>query len=224
MRKHLARDLKRFRSRSSQFDALSRDAWIAVNSESEPQRLHALGVITFRWNTSEQLMFSLFAELLNASRSEAEILTHELGNIALVRRIGDLASIRFTNDQQFNDLIENVIAGYDVCRQNRNQFTHFKIQLALDAERTSDFDFVRRSKRADPPSSFVRFPDKLSDLRRVAKDIRRLNIQLKTVNDAVFLKRKPNAFETRPEREAKVKAAKKLQIPAPIWTPPPASK
>jgi hypothetical protein len=78
MRKDLARDLKAFRARREQFRALGNDAWIMANSEIDPQRLHALGVITFRWNMSEQLLFSLFAQLLNCPEREVMILGHEL--------------------------------------------------------------------------------------------------------------------------------------------------
>jgi hypothetical protein len=82
MRKRLASDPKSLHPRKREFAPISRDAWIIVNSDIEPQKLHALGVIKFRWNLSEHKLISLFGrifpvdralELLNRVRSAASV-------------------------------------------------------------------------------------------------------------------------------------------------------
>jgi hypothetical protein len=116
--------------------------------------------------------------------------------------------------------IENALTVYDMCRKNRNQVTHFNIQLALGEERASGFRLVRKSRKPDTSPTKMPFADKLSDLRRVAKEIRRLNLQLKIVNDGVFLKKRPGAFADRPERLSRVTSLKMLDVPKPLWKPP----
>ena len=108
MRPELARDLRVFRAQWKQLPSLSHDAWIKANSEIEPQRLHALGVISFRWNMSEQLLFWLFSELLNLPNREALILGHKLGPIDLSVRIKLLASTRLKRRPKAAPLIGKV--------------------------------------------------------------------------------------------------------------------
>jgi hypothetical protein len=168
--------LKGLRSRSKEFKPLSRDPWIRTNSEIEPQKLHALGVITFRWNLSENKLFDIFGSLLKCSIDDAHALAHDLGDIALIRRIKALASSRIKNEKTL-EAISNVLEVYDICRQNRNQLTHFSVRLVNWAtpEATPGFELLRKRKdyRADIP-----FSNTIKDIRRVARDIRRLNTQL----------------------------------------------
>jgi hypothetical protein len=174
MRQDLARDLKPFRARIGQFRALSRDPWIMANSEIDPQRLHALGVISFRWNMSEQLLFALFGQLLNCPEREVLILGHELGHIALMIRVRVLASTRLEDDPKLIAAIDNALDVYDICRQNRNQLTHFNVQIALGKERLSGFNLVRKRRKPDTFPVKMPFDDTVKNLRRVAKEIRRL--------------------------------------------------
>src|SRR5262249_29067810 len=74
------------RSRMGQFHALARDRWIIMNSEIEPEKLHALGVITFRWNLCEQKLLTLFGSVLNCPVEETHVLTHDLSGPALIAR------------------------------------------------------------------------------------------------------------------------------------------
>jgi hypothetical protein len=224
VRQNLSDDLKAFRSRMGQFRALSHDPWIMANSEIDPQRLHALGAISFRWNMSEQILFGLFWQLLNCPEREARILGHELGPIALMTRIRVLASTRLEDDPKLIAAIANALDGYEICRQNRNQLTHFDVQIALCEERLSGFNLVRRSRKPDTIPVRMPFPDSINDLRRVAKDIRRLNVQLKIIVDGVFIKNKPDpdAFAKEwPERALRVSLLKILPVPELLWKPPP---
>lgn len=149
LRPGLARDLKAFRDRWKDYGLLPNDAWIKANSEIEPQRLHALGVISFRWNMSEQLLFFLFKELLNLPDREVLILAHRLGPIDLSDRIKVLASTRLKQRPKLIPLIDNALKVYDLCRRNRNVVTHFDVQIALGKEKAKGFSFARKTKKPD---------------------------------------------------------------------------
>jgi hypothetical protein len=133
MRKDLALDLRRVRKRIKEFRSLATDPWIKANSEIEAQRLHALGVIVFRWNLSEQKLFHLFWALLDRPESEVVALGHEVNDIGLAARIRALAIGRLSANAKLCDAIENAIDVFEVCRQNRNQLAHFYPVLAFAA-------------------------------------------------------------------------------------------
>jgi hypothetical protein len=215
LRPGLARDLKAFRARWKEFPSLFNDAWIKTNSEIEPQRLHALGVISFRWNTCEQLLFALFTILLDLPKREAQILAHGLGSLDLINRIKVLASTRLDNNQRLIGAIENAMTVYDRCRQNRNQVTHFDTQIALGEERSSGFNLVRKTKKPDDPKRSVPFDDSLQNLRRVAREIWRLNAQLKSICESVSANVKPEAAKRWPEYRKEMVARLKPSLPLP---------
>ncbi len=124
-RENLASMLKDLRSRKKQLQPLARDYWIIINSEIEPQKLHALGVITFRWNLCEQKLLALFGSILDCPIEETHVLALELSGPALIARIRLLASTRLKGDDQLIASILNALDVFDVCRRNRNQLTHF---------------------------------------------------------------------------------------------------
>ena len=74
--KHLVPERKNF----SLFRATHGSELIQLST----QKLHALGVIIFRWNLSENKLFVLFADLLRCPIEEAHVLAHELGDVALM--------------------------------------------------------------------------------------------------------------------------------------------
>ena len=154
-------------------------------------------------------MFSLFSLLLDLPKREVQILAHGLGNLDLINRIKVLAATRLADNPKLIEAIENAMVAYDSCRQNRNLITHFDIQLALGKERSLNFRLMRRPRKPDPEETSIRFDDSLRSLRRVAKDIWKLNAQLKTIGNAIFAKQKPEAFATwdsvRKERVARLK-------------------
>jgi hypothetical protein len=220
MRKNLARDLKSLRSRMKEqmkeFQSLSRDAWIITNSDIEPQKLHALGVITLRWNLSEQKLLSLFSSILNCPAEEAHALAHELGDLALISRIKILASIRLKENNQLVTVITNALDAYNVCRQNRNQLTHFDITFIPKEKKIPRLElaFARRSKSPEYRKSEP-FPDNTKDLRRIARDIRQLNTHLYMVERCVFTNFNPSPVgQVAP-------LPNRLPVPELLWKPPP---
>ena len=218
MSRSLVRDLlKASRSRTKEFQPLSRDPWIRTNSDLAPQKLHALGVIIFRWNLSENKLFVLFADLLRCPIEEAHVLAHELGDVALMTRIKVLAYRRIKNDEQLLDAIANASQVYDVCRQNRNQLTHFGITLVPKDEtpRAHMLGLARKTKSPEYQKN-IPFPDRVKDLRRVARDIRRLNAQLEKIYHHIRAKWNPGAAT-----ELSRSLLSKLPLPELLWKPHP---
>jgi hypothetical protein len=216
MRKHLSDDLKRIRSRTKEFQSLAGDPWIKANSEIEPQRLHALGVIAFRWNLSEQKLLQLFAALLDCPEVEYIALAHELNDSALMVRVRAIAASRLKDDSKLLDAISNALEVFEVCRQNRNQFVHFYIVPAFGREKDGympAWDFERKERN---PYAFTRvpFPNTVKDLRRVAKDIARLNLNLLAISLLVDRKYHPERGWHAPP------LPKKLAVPEFLWKPP----
>jgi hypothetical protein len=196
-----------FRRRRKEFEPLSRDPWIKTNSDIEPQKLHALGVITFRWNFSENKLFDMFQALLKLPIEEAHALADGLKNEELVRRIKTLASSRIKNKKTL-ELMSNVLDVYDICRQNRNQLAHFNITLETPGSGLR-FEVALARRRRDYRSELP-FPQTVKDIRRVARDIRRLNNQLWGVR--LLLDRKSKRWMT--------KTPSLLPVPELLWRPP----
>jgi hypothetical protein len=169
-----------------EFASLAHDAWIKANSDIEAQKLHMLGVVTFRWNLCEQKLLAIFANLLERGIGETHILAHQVGNVGLMNRIRLLAKVRVTDDNSLVATINNALDVCDICRQNRNQLTHFNLVLASRKNRPrSGFTLARRNRSPEFRKSEP-FPDTVQDIRRVARDIRRLNVQLYKIERRLF--------------------------------------
>jgi hypothetical protein len=137
-------------------------------------------------------------------------------------RVRVLASTRLEDDPKLIAAIANALDVYDICRQNRNQLTHFNVQIALGKERLSGFNLVRKRRKPDTFPVKMPFDDTVKTLRRVAKEIRRLNVQLKIICDGVFIKTRPDpdAFAKEwSERTIRVSLLKRLPVPELLWKP-----
>src|SRR6266702_3365537 len=73
---------------------LSIDEWMTANSELGYNRLHALGVITQRWNRAERWLFIIFCDVSGYDEAEAWALVYSLGTPAISERIRSLLKIR----------------------------------------------------------------------------------------------------------------------------------
>jgi predicted anti-sigma-YlaC factor YlaD len=219
MRKDLARDLKLIRKRSEEFKSLARDSWIKANSEIEAQRLHALGVVVFRWNLSEQKLLQLFWALLDRPESEVVALAHEVTDVGLAVRIRALAA-RMKANPALCDAITNVLDVFEACRQNRNQLAHFfpvlsfaRSRLAKREDYLPPWDFERKERN---PYALIKmpFPNAVGDIRRVAKDIARLNVALLAITLLVDRHFHPERTWPAPP------LPRKLSVPKFLWKPP----
>lgn len=196
--------LRIYRQRLARLDSLSRDTWVATHSPISPERLHALGYITFVWNSAEHNLFSLFAAVMKLPEREAWVLCHDLGDISIGLRIRELLKFR-SNDEALNECINNVLDVYEACRINRNLLTHFVIV----AGGSTELSLYKGSRKPSDKSSQA-IADSLWDLRRVGREIRSLNRRLQLLwcmYDGPPSERGPSPS--------------KLPVPRSLWTPPP---
>jgi hypothetical protein len=159
--------------------ALSIDRWISTHSPIEPERLHALGVVTLYWNECEYELFLIFGEVLALPLPQLWALAHDLGDIAISTRIMALARAKKFDEAALSAL-ENALAVYDVCRRNRNQLTHFWAMGGIAGGRT----LYHRSKKPDDYFPDL-FDSKLEDIRRVAEEIMALRDHLFQLEGAI---------------------------------------
>jgi hypothetical protein len=146
------------------YETFKDDAWIVRNSIIAPEKLHALGVMTFRWNVAEA---SLKVLLINIAQVEFAVIwaiIHNLGNESISESITELLK-RANLPEPVTKAIEHGLKLFDANRINRNQLTHF-IPTALVGS-----DFARLKGPSFDPQPL---PDDISDLRRVGDDIGRL--------------------------------------------------
>ena len=148
------------------------DEWMTAKSELDHKRLHALGMITQRWNRAERWLFTIFCDVSGYDEPEAWALVHNLGTPLISERIRSLLKIRkFLAEAP---LIENALEVFNVCRQNRNALTHAWTRgIAADGQPS----LASKSRKADNLDAEP-FPSSLDDLRRVADEIESLNTRL----------------------------------------------
>jgi hypothetical protein len=215
MRRPISHIRKEFRDREEEFNLLSRDKWIRTNSEIDAQKLHALGVVTFRWNVCENKLLSLFWTLLDLPPEETQVILHDLSMVEVMRRVKALASIKLKENRELVAAIENGLRVFDSCRINRNQLTHFTFVLARDNDTGPYRLALARMSRKPEYRERVPFPDSINDIRRVARDIRRLNAFLRDVERRA-------AAKIRPSRQIKLEdwpLPKPLPLPELLWPP-----
>jgi hypothetical protein len=151
---------------------LSDDPWIWLSSRHFPaEKLHAIGVVSFRWNNCEFWLLLLLCSISKIPRREIWAMAHDLGDLAICTRIETFMVFRGYKDHG-RALIENVLEVYDICRKNRNSIVHAWVRAS-----GPDPSLARKSRKPDnsEPSPF---PSSLADIRRVADDIEDLGNRL----------------------------------------------
>lgn len=140
------------------------DPWIKEHSPIAPEKLHALGVVNFRWNAADIGLKTLHVVLTGKRWSDAWPDVHNESSITLCKEI-TAAVLSDQYDQRVKDAAVRAVAIYDVCRINRNQLSHFlpNGQVGSDLTRLKGPTF-------DPKP----FPDSIQDIRRIAEDIEAL--------------------------------------------------
>ncbi|CEG08729.1 hypothetical protein BN961_02147 [Afipia felis] len=184
------------------------DEWIDQYPTIDAKKLHALGMVTFIWNACEYKLFELFHITTGLNPNMAWLLVHDLNSIAVADRLSAYLDHAFTDTsaiQQEIDLIKAALAAYDVCRQNRNQLTHFWLEHDLEKQE------VRMMRQKGPALKLTSFSEGLSDVRRVADELIGLNNHL---NEVVAYMRSAIAEGERLPLPCKVLA------PELLWKPP----
>jgi hypothetical protein len=184
---------------------LNADPWIQANSfPVGAERLHALGVITLRWNMCEYGLFGVFCEVVSLPIEECWALVHNLGDVAISDRIKALMALRNFHEETAAQ-VANVIEYYKACNQNRNSLAHAWIRRV-----SGNPVLARPSKkisRIDPEP----FASELEDIRRVANELEILSACLFYL-EAIMSESDP--VQPLPSRD-------RLTPPALLWTPPP---
>jgi hypothetical protein len=149
------------------------DTWMLENSKTGHseigyQRLHALGVISLRWNQAEQWLFSMFCDVTGYNEAEAWALAFDLGSESIARKIRAFVDLRGFSTEK--PLIENTLEVFGICRQNRNAVVHAWTR-GVSAE--GQIGLAKKSRKM--PLEAEPLPSTLDDLRRVADEIESLN-------------------------------------------------
>lgn len=150
---------------------LTADPWVKDNCPLPAEKLHAIGVIAFRWNNCEFWLLLLLCGVSKLPRRDVWAMVHDLGDVAMCTRVRTFALFRGYHPDAIA-LIENVLAVYDLCRQNRNSIVH-----AWTRSSGADPSLARKSKKPHDPES-TPFPSELPDLRRVANETEWLSARL----------------------------------------------
>jgi hypothetical protein len=184
------------------------DTWIAANSQMAPEKLHALGVIAYRWNTAEFVFKGLLVIVADVEFFKLWTIIHEMGDIAI-----SAAMLEITKDNPlptpFQGALEHGLKLYDANRINRNQLTHF-IPLSLIGS-----DLARMKGPAWKPEPF---PNSIDDLRRVAEEIGALGRYLTKLSNAISSWRylqSPGTLPPAPQPLPEI-----IPLPERLWKPP----
>jgi hypothetical protein len=183
------------------FDALAKDQWIRDHSPLDPAKIHALGCVTIAWNSCETNLYFLFTVVVRADPKVAWILCHDMGDLAISARIKEIIKLeRFDGEERA--IIIHTLDVYDICRQNRNSLTHFKVGLSEDGDR-----ILMRMK--GPSINSHSLPSNVDDFRRVALELDQLAKTLRLLWRALASRADGN-MPPLPD---------KLVEPAHLWTP-----
>jgi hypothetical protein len=147
------------------------DAWIRANSELDPDVLHALGVIGLRWNSCEFGLKMLFSLATNIGYPNALLITQDMGSVSISNIIRGTKEL----PKRFPKNVDDVFFALDlfeINRLNRNQLTHY-----LPAGNQSGETEFRRNKILGGIGGEL-IPNSVSDVRRVAEEIRALRSYL----------------------------------------------
>jgi hypothetical protein len=145
--------------------ALSDDPWIAEHSIIDPERLHALGIISAHWTWCERHLLVLFCVAFNLTGKVGRIIAHDIGDVSLSNKIREAMKTQ-AEDPEVSNMVGNFLDVYDVCRINRNALTHSVMKPIDHSFTNAVFTRVKGPlwEEKDLPSS-------LADIRRVAHEI-----------------------------------------------------
>lgn len=174
---------------------LSNDPWIAEHSIIDPERLHALGVITLWWNLCERDLFFIFCHVFGVSSRVGWIIAHDLGDISISTIITEKMKLH-PPDPDIATLIENTLKVYNVCRIKRNTLTHFTGQSPPDDPKNLEKVFFVRMK--GPSGKPIPIPSSKEDIRQVALEIKTFGIYLWNVHKALAARAKGESAELPP--------------------------
>jgi hypothetical protein len=188
--------------------ALSDDPWIAENSTIDPERLHALGMITLWWNHCERNLFHIFHVVFNLRPKVAWVIAHDIGDMSLCEKIKEMLKIK-SPDDDVAEVLTYYLKAYDACRINRNTLTHFTGSISRAApDDLSKITFVRMK---GPSGQQNPLPSSLEDIRRVAHETRVFALHSWKLYKALAARAEGKQASLPPP----------IAPPEPLWKPPP---
>lgn len=181
------------------------DQWIESHSPIDAKKLHALGVVNFHWNTADIGLKLLHVVLDGQTVREGWASVHDQRDKTLCRNIEKIVSAG-AYEQTEREAVLHGIELYDICRENRNQLSHFLPSgfVGTDLARLKGADF-------DPQP----FPDSLDDVRRVATDIAALLDYLSGLLNHFVAK---NLYRWNPTEPPPL--PDRLPLPTRLWSKP----
>ncbi|MGY3358471.1 hypothetical protein ACVWZK_005134 [Bradyrhizobium sp. GM0.4] len=145
-------------------DAFKGDKWITENSQISAEKLHALGVVNYRWNCADVALKSLLAGVARFEFIRLWTIIHDLGDLTASAAILEIL-YSTPQPEPVDKAIRLGLKLYEQNRVNRNQLTHFGPGMRIDADLTR-----MKGPRFNPQA----LPDSIADIRRVADDMGRL--------------------------------------------------
>ena len=103
------------------------DLWIEkLSGFYAPKKLHALGAVTFLWNTCESSISEIFEVISGIPYSVYWIMTRDINVPTLCGKLAEVAEYRKLPITT-TAWLAHTLKVFDHCRRNRNQLTHFVI-------------------------------------------------------------------------------------------------
>jgi hypothetical protein len=183
---------------------LSDDPWIAKNSQIAAEKLHALGVINYRWNLAELALKVIFSQIAGIPFARMWAIAHDMGDAAISAAMAELLEMLHAAKGPKNAILHGLEL-YDINRVNRNQLTHY-LPAALVG---SDFTRLKGPKFDPKP-----FSDDLKDLRRVADDLEALLKYFSQLTNAI------TDLQAPPRGRERHSLPDRLPLPEKLWKPP----
>jgi hypothetical protein len=188
--------------------ALSDDPWIKRHSMIDPERLHALGIITQQWNHCERNLWLIFSVVFSLHRRVAWIIGHDIGDISLCEKIKEMIKVVQPNPEVAT-VLGAYLKVYDACRVNRNTLTHFT--SATNPTTPDDLMNAVFLRRKGPSGQPNELPSTLTDVRRVAEEVQALTIYSWKLYKALLARSEGKQAELPPT----------IVPPDLLWKPPP---
>jgi hypothetical protein len=147
------------------------DSWLGISGSALKECYTALGVVSTRWNSTENMMRLFTAHYTKIPERFGPIITRHLGNVSMVDVLSDCADIAEKDTPDFREALKFLCDLFSRCRENRNTLVHSSLVLDLE-KRTAH----RIEKPIGPKSAEIKtYSCTVDDIKKIADDIDRLN-------------------------------------------------
>ena len=97
--------------------SLPDDPWVAKYSIIDPERVHALGVISLLWNYCERNLLFIFRHVLGIEGRRGWIVAHDMGDVSMCEKTREALNWSCYDDV-WREVISSYLRCYDVSCQN----------------------------------------------------------------------------------------------------------